>query len=102
MVAVAVIATTLLCAHTHAAPSAVPLAPTPTKPSAITTGRPEPVPIAFVYRDAVAESAWTLSHELARKAVEAEFGSRVSTIAVERVATASDADRVFRDLVTRG
>ena len=99
---IAGIATTLLCAYTHAAPSAVPPAPTPTKPSAITTGRPEPVPIVFVYRDSVADSAWTLSHELARKAVEAEFGTRVSTIAVERVATASDADRVFRDLVTRG
>lgn len=76
--------------------------PQATKPAATPTGRPEPVLIAFVYRDAVTESAWTQSHELARKAVDAEFGARVHTITVERVATAADSDRVFRDLATRG
>lgn len=73
-----------------------------TKPVVTWTGRPEPVLIAFVYRDAIADSAWTLSHELARKAVDAEFGARVHTIAVERVVTAADSDRAFRDLAARG
>jgi basic membrane protein A and related proteins len=82
------------CAH-----SATPL---PTKPSVITTGRPEPVPIAFVYRDGAGDSAWSESHEIARKAIATEFGARVQTVAVENVATASDADRVFRDLAAKG
>ncbi len=92
----------LCCAVVGTVAAAVPLAPSPTKPSSVTTGRPEPVPIAFVYRDTVNGSAWTLSHEAGRKAVEAEFGARVSTIAVENVATASDADRVFAELLARG
>ncbi len=96
VVTAATLANTLLCVTVHAAPAQ------PTKPVVTWTGRPEPVLIAFVYRDAIAESAWTLSHELARKAVDAEFGARVHTIAVERVATAADADRVFRDLAARG
>ncbi len=77
-------------------------APQPTKPAVAWTGRPEPVPIAFVYRDTVRDSAWTQSHELARKAVEAEFGSRVRTVVVERVASEADADKTFRDLAARG
>lgn len=91
----------LLGAFSYAA-GAVPVAPTPTKSAAITTGRPEPVPIAFVYRDRVGASALTASHELARLAIAKEFGARVATIAVENVATANDADRVFSELVARG
>lgn len=86
---------------THAA-SVVPLAPAPTRSSAITTGRPEPVPIAFVYRDGRDQSAWTQSHERARAEVTQAFAGRIATIAVEHVATASDADRVFGELVARG
>ena len=86
----------ILVTPTHAA------TPQPTKPAVTWTGRPEPVPIAFVYRDTAGDSAWTQSHELARKAIEAEFGARVRTVVVERVATASDADKTFRDLAARG
>lgn len=85
----------------HAA-SVVPTAPAPTKSAAITLGRPEPVPIAFVYRDRVSEGAWSASHELARNALVKEFGGRIATVAVESVATATDADRVFAELVARG
>jgi basic membrane protein A and related proteins len=76
--------------------------PQSTKPVPTWTGRPEPVPVAFVYRDAVADSALVASHERARKALEAEFGGRVRTHAVENVSTASDADRVFRELAAQG
>ena len=86
----------LLCTNAHAATAQ------PTKPVITWTGRPEPVLIAFAYRDAITESAWTQSHEQARKAVDAEFGARVHTIAVERVASAADADKVFPELVARG
>ena len=92
----ATLGSSLYCVDVHAAP------PQDTKPVIAPTGRPEPVLIAFVYRDAIAESAWTQSHEQARKAVDAEFGARVHTIAVERVATAADSDRAFRDLAARG
>ena len=86
----------------HANAQGLPVQSQATKPVATPTGRPEPVLIAFVYRDGVTDSPWTQSHELARKVVDAEFGARVHTIAVERVATAADADRVFRDLAARG
>ena len=58
--------------------------------------------IAFVYRDAIADSAWIQSHEQARQAVDAEFGARVHTNAAERVASTADSDRAFRDLAARG
>ncbi len=96
-----VVLAALACQSTHAA-SSVPAAPLPTKSSAITLGRPEPVPIAFVYRDRVNESAWSASHEVARNALVKEFGGRISTIAVENVATTNDADRVFAELAARG
>ncbi len=78
------------------------LIPQATKPQRITTGRPEPVPIVFVYRGLIAQSTWARSHEAARKAITEEFSSRVQSIAVERVDTASDADRIFRELASRG
>jgi basic membrane protein A and related proteins len=84
------------------AASTVPTAPAPTRSSAITTGRPEPVPVAFVYRDRIVDSALAASHELARIAITKEYSGRVASIAVENVATASEADRVFRELVVRG
>ena len=93
---------TLACVIGALNAEAAPARPQPTRPVAAPTGRPEPVLIAFVYRDGVTESAWTQSHELARKAVDAEFGARVHTIRVERVATAAESDRVFRDLAARG
>jgi basic membrane protein A and related proteins len=74
----------------------------PTKPSSITAGRPQPVPIAFVYRDGANDSAWTISHERARKVIAAEFGERISTIAVEHVATREVADKAFAELAARG
>jgi basic membrane protein A and related proteins len=82
--------------------STIPPAPVATKPSAITAGRPQPVPIAFVYRDGANASTWTISHERARQAIAAEFGERIRTIAVENVATTAQADDVFDQLVARG
>ncbi len=82
--------------------STIPPAPVATKPSAITAGRPQAVPIAFVYRDGANASAWTISHERARHAIATEFGERISTITVENVATAAQADDVFDQLVARG
>lgn len=76
--------------------------PQSTKPVPTWTGRPEPVPVVFVYRDTVADSALVASHERARNALDAEFGGRVRTHAIENVATASDADRVFRELAAQG
>ena len=64
------LASPLFCLNVHAA------AAQPTKAVVTWTGRPEPVLIAFVYRDAIADSAWIQPHEQARKAVDAEFGAR--------------------------
>jgi basic membrane protein A and related proteins len=76
--------------------------PTPTKPSVITTGRAEPMPVAFVYSGAIGSDVWTQSHESARKKLETEFGKRIQAVAIENVSTADEAARVFRELAAKG
>jgi basic membrane protein A and related proteins len=61
-----------------------------------------PLKVAFAYVGPVGDAGWTFAHDKARKAVEAEFGSKVVTSFVENVPEAADAERVFRDMVTQG
>ena len=79
-------------------PAPAPGAPaTPVAPSA-----PAPLKIAFAYVGPVGDAGWTFAHDKARKAVEAEFGSKVVTSFVENVPEAADAERVLRDMVAQG
>lgn len=81
----------------EAAPAAAPAsaaAPAPAKPA--------PLKIAFAYVGPVGDAGWTFAHDNARKAVEAEFGDKVSTSFVENVPEAADAERVIRDMVGSG
>jgi basic membrane protein A and related proteins len=64
--------------------------------------KPEPLKIAFAYVGPVGDGGWTFAHDNARKAVEKEFGDKVQTIGVEKVAESADAERVFRDLAGQG
>jgi basic membrane protein A len=61
-----------------------------------------PLKIGFAYVGPVGDAGWTFAHDKARKAVEAEFGGKVSTIFVENVPEAADAERVLRDMVKQG
>ena len=93
------------------APAATP-APTPaatpapgraaTPASAGSGPKPVPLKIAFAYVGPVGDGGWTFSHDLARKAVEQEFGDRVTTTFVENVPESADAERVIRNLVSEG
>lgn len=62
----------------------------------------QPLKVGFVYVGPVGTGGWTFQHELARKAVEREFGPLVVTTKVESVPEDETADRVFRQLVERG
>jgi len=61
----------------------------------------KPLKIAFAYVGPVGDAGWTFAHDKARKAVEAEFGAKVTTSYVENVPEAADAERVIRDLVAQ-
>jgi simple sugar transport system substrate-binding protein len=61
-----------------------------------------PLKIGFAYVGPVGDAGWTFAHDKARKAVEAEFGPKVTTVFVENVPEAADAERVLRDMVKQG
>lgn len=70
--------------------------------SAQTSTQPGPLKIAFAYVGPVGDGGWTFAHDNARKAIEKEFGAKISTKFVENVPEAADAERVFRDLAADG
>lgn len=89
------------CGKKEEAPSAA--APAASAPAAAAASAPaEKLKIAFAYVGPVGDAGWTFAHDNARKAVEQEFGDRVTTSFVENVPEAADAERVFRDLVGQG
>ena len=76
-----------------AAPAAAPAA---------SAAKPAPLKIAFAYVGPVGDGGWTFAHDNARKAIEKEFGDKVATSFVEKVAESADAERNFRELVSQG
>jgi basic membrane protein A len=81
-------------------PAAAPQAAAPA--SAAAPAKPEPLKIAFAYVGPVGDGGWTFAHDNGRKAIEKEFGDKISTSFVENVPEAADAERVFRDMVGQG
>jgi basic membrane protein A and related proteins len=81
-------------------PAAAPTAAAPA--SAAAPAKPEPLKIAFAYVGPVGDGGWTFAHDNGRKAIEKEFGDKISTSFVENVPEAADAERVFRDMVGQG
>ncbi len=77
-------------------------APAPAAAAPAPAPKPEPLKAAWVYVGPVGDAGWTFAHDLARKAVEAEFGDKVKTSFVEKVPEGADAERVFRDLAQQG
>ena len=58
--------------------------------------------VAFAYIGPVGDGGWSFAHDNARKALEKEFGNRISTSFVESVSESADAERVIRDMASRG
>jgi basic membrane protein A len=61
-----------------------------------------PLKVAFAYVGPVGDAGWTYAHDQARKALVAEFGTKIATSFVENVPEGADAERVMRDLVSQG
>ncbi len=68
--------------------------------SAATTGTP--LKVGFVYVSPIGDAGWTYQHEDARKIIQKEFGDKIETTAVESVAEGADAERVIRNMASRG
>ncbi len=71
-------------------------------PAASAAAKPAPLKIAFAYVGPVGDGGWTFAHDNARKALEKEFGDRISTSFVENVPESADAERVLRDMAGQG
>ena len=67
-----------------------------------TTFAAEQLKVGFVYVSPIGDAGWTFQHDKGRKAVEKKFGSKVKTTFVESVGEGADAERVIRNLASRG
>jgi len=91
------------CSKKEPAPGGAASGSAPTgQPAAKPEAKLEPLKVAFAYVGPVGDAGWTFAHDKARKAVEAEFGGKVTTTYVENVPEAADAERVLRDMVAQG
>ncbi len=61
-----------------------------------------PLRIAFAYVGRIGDEGWSYAHDLARKAVEREFGKLVQVTYVEGVPEGPAGQRVFYEMVRRG
>ncbi|MDP5240891.1 BMP family ABC transporter substrate-binding protein [Uliginosibacterium sp. 31-16] len=62
----------------------------------------EPLKAGFLYIGPTGDHGWTYAHDVGRKATEAKFAGQVKTTFVENVPETADAERVIRDLATKG
>ena len=65
-------------------------------------GAADPLKMAWVYVGPPGDGGWTYAHDQGRKAVEKQFGDKVKTTFVENVPENADAERVIRDLASKG
>ena len=82
------------------APAAAPAASAPAAEAP--PPKPEPLKIAFAYVGPVGDGGWSFAHDNGRKALEKEFGDKISTSFVESVPESADAERVLRDMASNG
>jgi simple sugar transport system substrate-binding protein len=62
----------------------------------------QPLRIGFVYVGPIGDGGWTFAHDTGRKAMEAKLKGKVRTTYVESVPEGADAERVIRDLASKG
>ncbi|MFV0386763.1 BMP family ABC transporter substrate-binding protein [Paracoccus sp. (in: a-proteobacteria)] len=61
-----------------------------------------PLKVGFIYVGPVGDGGWTYQHDLARQAIEAEFGDRIQTTFIESVPEGADAERALTQLALAG
>jgi simple sugar transport system substrate-binding protein len=76
--------------------------PAPAPAAEAPAPKPEPLKIAFAYVGPVGDGGWTFAHDNARKALEKEFGDKITTSIAENVPESADAERVIRDMASQG
>ena len=62
----------------------------------------DPVKMAWVYFGPPGDGGWTFAHDLGMKMVQKELGGKVIASTVENVPESADAERVIRDLASKG
>lgn len=62
----------------------------------------DPLKVGFIYVSPIGDAGWTYQHDEARKIVQKEFGDKIETTFVESVAEGADAERVIRNMASRG
>src|SRR3954454_77084 len=62
----------------------------------------QPLRMGFIYVGPVGDGGWTFAHDLGRKAMEAKLKGKVQTTFVESVPEGADAERVGRDMASKG
>ena len=62
----------------------------------------EKLKIGFIYVGPVGDGGWTYQHDLARQAVEQEYGDKVETTFIESVPEGADAERALTQLALSG
>lgn len=81
------------------------------QPANLTSASPDPIEkeapaaalkVAFVYVSPVGDGGWVYAHDIARRAVDIEFGTSVVTRAIENVREGPEAEQVFRRLAADG
>lgn len=78
-------------------------APAAEKPAAAPAAKAEgPLKVAFVYVSPANEEGWSTQHDIARQAVEKQFGDKIQVTTIENIPENADAERVLRDLAQQG
>jgi basic membrane protein A and related proteins len=62
----------------------------------------EPLRIGLAYLSHPGDAGWTFAHDQGVKRMQARFGDRIVVTKVENVPESPDAERVFRDLASKG
>src|SRR3954452_13578901 len=62
----------------------------------------QPLRIGFVYVGPIGDGGWTFAHDIGRKSLEAKLKGKVQTTYVESVPEGADAERVVRELASKG
>jgi basic membrane protein A and related proteins len=111
LVSLSVLLATLVACTQPAAPAPAPAQPTaaPAKaePAAAPTaaqpaGEKKPLSIGFGYVGPVSDGGWTMTHDEARKAIEAAFPGQVKTAYVENMPYSEEASRAIEQFIADG
>lgn len=62
----------------------------------------DPLKVGFIYVGPIGDHGWSYQHDQGRLAIEKEFGDRVETVYVEKVAEGPDAERAITRLARQG